>query len=90
MNPSLRVVLLGYGMSGRIFHAPLIEAAPGFELRGVVTSDQERSLQAQRDLPRAMVFGSSDAAWSLADEFDIAVIATSTGSHLPLALKALR
>ena len=77
-------------MSGRIFHAPLIEAAPGFELRGVVTSDQERSLQAQRDLPRAMVFGSSDAAWSLADEFDIAVIATSTGSHLPLALKALR
>ena len=90
MNPALRVVLLGYGMAGRILHAPLIEAAKGFELRGVVTSDQERSLQAQSDLPLAKVFESSDAAWSLAGEFDIAVIATATASHLPLALKALQ
>ena len=90
MNPALKVVLLGYGMAGRILHAPLIEAAKGFELRGVVTSDQGRSLQIQRDLPLAKVFGSSDEAWSLADEFDIAVIATPTASHLPLALKALQ
>jgi len=68
----------------------LIEAANGLELRGVLTSDQGRSLQVQRDLPLAKVFGSSDEAWSLADEFDIAVIATATASHLPLALKALQ
>ena len=90
MKPALRVVLLGYGLAGRILHAPLIEAAKGLELRGVVTSDQERNLQVQGDLPLAKVFGSSDEAWSLADEFDIAVIATATASHLPLALKALR
>jgi scyllo-inositol 2-dehydrogenase (NADP+) len=77
-------------MAGRILHAPLIVAAKGFELRGVVTSDQERNVQAQGDLPLAKVFGSSDAAWSLAGEFDIAVIATATASHLPLALKALQ
>lgn len=77
-------------MAGRILHAPLIKAAQGFELRGVVTSDRGRSLQVQRDLPFAKVFRSSDEAWLLADEFDIAVIATSTGSHLPLALKALQ
>jgi predicted dehydrogenase len=68
----------------------LIEAAKGLELRGVVTSDQGRSLQVQRDLPLAKVFGSSDEAWSLADEFDIAVIATANASHLPLALAALQ
>ncbi len=90
MKPALRVVLLGYGMAGRILHAPLIEAAKGLELRGVVTSDQGRNLQVQGDLPLAKVFGSSDEAWSLADEFDIAVIATATASHLPLALKALQ
>jgi predicted dehydrogenase len=77
-------------MAGRIIHAPLIEAAKGLELRGVVTSDQGRRVQVQGDLPLTKIFESSDEVWLLADEFDIAVIATSTGSHLPLALKALQ
>jgi predicted dehydrogenase len=89
VNPALRIVLIGYGLAGRIFHAPLIEAVNGLELRGVVTSDQGRGLQVRQNLPLAKVLQSSDEAWSLADEFDIAVIATATASHLPLALAAL-
>jgi scyllo-inositol 2-dehydrogenase (NADP+) len=34
----LRVGLIGYGMAGEVFHAPLISAAPGLRLQAVVTS----------------------------------------------------
>ena len=30
--------LVGYGLAGRVFHAPLITATPGLELVSVVTS----------------------------------------------------
>ncbi len=90
MDPALRIVLIGYGLAGRMFHAPLIEAVDGLELRGVVTSDQDRGLQVGRDLPLAKVFRSSEEAWLMAKEFDVAVIATATASHLPLALAALQ
>jgi len=86
----MRIVLIGYGLAGRIFHAPLINAVDGLELRGVVTSDQDRGLQVRRDLPLAKVLRSSEEAWLIAKEFDLAVIATATASHLPLALKALQ
>ena len=33
------VGLIGYGMAGSVFHAPLVEAVPGLELAAVVSSD---------------------------------------------------
>jgi predicted dehydrogenase len=34
---SLRVGLVGYGLAGEVFHAPLVEAVDGLELAGVAT-----------------------------------------------------
>ena len=34
---SLRVGLVGYGLAGEVFHAPLIEAVDGLELAGIAT-----------------------------------------------------
>ena len=41
MNASrpIRVGLLGHGLAGRVFHAPLIEMTPGLELVGIATSN---------------------------------------------------
>lgn len=40
---------MGYGMGGRVFHAPFIQAAEGLELAGVVTrSPQRRAVFAGR------------------------------------------
>ncbi len=32
MNPKIRVGVLSYGMSGRVFHAPILHVLPGFEM----------------------------------------------------------
>ena len=36
VNKPIGVGLIGYGMAGRVFHAPLIAAVPGLELTAIV------------------------------------------------------
>ena len=39
VGEALRTALVGYGLAGRVFHAPLIRATPGLALHAVVSSD---------------------------------------------------
>lgn len=87
MASDLSVLLVGYGLAGRVFHAPLITATPGLSLDGVVTSNGERSVEAQRTHPDARLFASLDEA--LSERFDLVVVATANITHLPYALTAL-
>lgn len=82
---SARVVLVGFGMAGRLFHAPLLEATPGLRLAGIVTGHPERQEEARRLYPQAKVIPSSEAIGG----FDVAVVATPNRTHLSLALAAL-
>ena len=84
----LRVVLLGYGLAGRVFHAPLIGAEPDLELIGVVTSDPERQAQARADLPGVAILDTAEQAW--ASGADVAVVATANSAHVPQATAALK
>lgn len=86
-DPSLRVVVLGYGLAGRVFHAPLISAEPGLELIGVVTSDPERQAQARANLPDVTIFDTAEQAW--ASGADVAVVATANSAHVPQATAAI-
>ncbi|MDP9408758.1 MAG: Gfo/Idh/MocA family oxidoreductase [Actinomycetota bacterium] len=85
----LRVALLGYGLAGSVFHAPLIAAVPGLRLAAVVTRDPERSAQARADLPGVEVLASADDVWARAADLDVAVVATTNRTHVPLALAAV-
>jgi len=87
MSEPLRVGLIGYGLAGSVFHAPLIAAVDGLELATVVTSDPGRSLRARAEHPGASVVESADAVFR--SGHDLAVIATPNRSHLPLGLAAL-
>jgi scyllo-inositol 2-dehydrogenase (NADP+) len=49
----LRGAIIGYGLSGSVFHAPLIESRPGLIVSTVVTGDPERAERARRALPQA-------------------------------------
>lgn len=84
-----RVALLGYGLSGSAFHAPLIVCVPGLALAAVVTTDPERAAGARRDHDRVAVLDSAAQVWRRAADFDVAVIATPNRSHVPLTLAAL-
>ena len=81
----IRVGLVGYGLAGAVFHAPLICSIPRLRLSAVMTSRRERVGQ---DLPHVRVV--SGMGELLADEaIDLVVIASPTDSHFPLAKAAL-
>ncbi|MFW5947208.1 MAG: Gfo/Idh/MocA family protein [Gemmatimonadota bacterium] len=84
----LGVAVIGYGLAGAAFHAPLIHATAGLSLAAVVTSDPERSSAARARYPGAAVVADVDRLWAM-DGLDIAVIATPNRTHVRLGREAL-
>jgi predicted dehydrogenase len=85
----LRVGLIGFGLAGAVFHAPLISATPGLRLAAVVTSNPERTLEAQRAYTGVRVFTAPERLWERARDLDLVVVATPNRTHAPLARAAL-
>jgi predicted dehydrogenase len=85
----LRVAVLGYGLAGSGFHAPLVDATPGLAVATVVSSNPERQERIAREHPDARVASSADEVFERAAEHDLVVVATPNSSHGPLALRAI-
>ncbi|MGZ8562372.1 MAG: Gfo/Idh/MocA family protein [Candidatus Limnocylindria bacterium] len=85
----LRVAVVGYGLAGSVFHAPLIAATAGMEVAGVVTGDPARQAQAAADVPAAAVLSDARPLWEDASSYDLVVVATPNRAHVPLGLAAL-
>jgi predicted dehydrogenase len=85
----LRVGLIGYGLAGSAFHAPLVEAVPGLTLASVVTSNPERAAEARSSYPHAQILPTADDLFAAADAHDLAVVAAPNRHHVPLALGAV-
>lgn len=81
------VVVLGYGLGGRVFHAPLVSAEPRLSLDGIVTRDPERAAQALERYPDARVYSSADEAFEAGH--DLAVISTANVTHVEFARAAI-
>src|SRR2546421_3651705 len=81
----VRVGLLGYGLAGSAFHAPLIGATPALRLDAIVTRDSARRAQAEHDHPRARVVETAHRLWEVARDLDPGVVATPDLTHAPLA-----
>jgi scyllo-inositol 2-dehydrogenase (NADP+) len=84
-----RVVLVGYGLAGRLFHRPLIAATAGLELVTVVTGDPGRRAEAIDDVEGVRVLGPSDEGWLDRSEHDLVVVATPTATHPDVARRAI-
>ncbi|MGH2680204.1 MAG: Gfo/Idh/MocA family oxidoreductase [Actinomycetota bacterium] len=87
---AIRVALIGYGLGGEVFHAPLIASAPGLSLVTIVTSDPERQTRARGRYPSARIVDRPEAIWEASDDHDLVVVSTPNRSHVPLGLEALR
>ena len=85
----LRVGLIGYGLAGSVFHAPLIAATEGLVLDTVSTSDPERQAQARTEHPQVTTVGTPEAVLDRAAGLDLVVLATPNKTHVPLATAAL-
>ncbi|MDN6297810.1 MAG: oxidoreductase [Halomonas sp.] len=81
----IKVGLVGYGMAGRTFHAPLIQASPELELTAVVSRHAERILS---DLPGVEVLSRLEYLLERHD-IDLIVIATPNEAHFANAGAAL-
>ncbi|MFB9684718.1 Gfo/Idh/MocA family oxidoreductase [Amycolatopsis plumensis] len=87
MADDLRVGILGYGIGGRVFHAPLVAATPGLTPAVITTSGS--AAQARIDHPGAEVVPDADALFERASDLDLVVVSTPNRTHVPLALRAI-
>ena len=85
----MNVAIVGYGLAGRVFHGPLIAATAGMRVGAIVTANPERQADARRDFPEALVLAQSEDVWDAGERFDLAVIATPSGSHAEVASAAI-
>ena len=87
--PSVRVGLVGYGLGGSTFHAPLVAATPGLELVAIVTGNAERAAKARARYPTARVVANVDDLWTISPPLDLVVVSTPHATHAPIARAAL-
>ncbi len=88
MTP-IRTALIGYGVAGEFFHAPLIAAESGLALTTVVTGNGERAARARERYPGIAVLEAADDLWRRPEEHDLVVVAAPNRAHVPLAQAAL-
>jgi scyllo-inositol 2-dehydrogenase (NADP+) len=81
----IRVGLVGFGMAGRVFHAPLISSVDGLEFAAVV---ERNSSKAAERYPGITTYHSVEEL--LADaSIKLVVVATPNSTHFPIAMQAL-
>lgn len=86
---TIRTAVVGYGLSGSVFHAPLIAADRRYSLDIVATSDAGRHAAAVERYPGVKTVPDGEAALALAGELDLVVLGTPPATHYPLAKAAL-
>src|SRR6476661_5197823 len=83
----MRLGLVGYGVGGKYFHAPFIEAAADVELAGIVTRSPERRRVIADDYPAVPVYDNIDQL--LAAGVDAVTITTPPETRRELVLTAI-
>lgn len=80
------VAVIGFGLAGRVFHAPFVSAVPGLRLEAIM---QRKGDEAAKAYPEARILRSVDEV--LKDgAVQLVVVATPNETHFELARLALR
>jgi predicted dehydrogenase len=81
----IEVGLVGFGLAGRAFHAPVIRAVPGLHLAAIL---QRSGTEAAEKYPDVRIVRSLDELLSI-PEIRLVVIATPNDTHYPFARQCL-
>src|ERR1700686_1123752 len=81
----IEVGLVGFGLAGRAFHAPVIRAVPGLHLAAIV---QRSGTEAAEKYPDVRIVRSLDELLSIA-AIRLVVIATANDTHFAFARQCL-
>lgn len=85
MSDTINVGLIGFGLAGRAFHAPVISAVPGLRLAAIL---QRTGSEAAQAYPNARVVRSLDELLAI-PEIRLIVIATPNDTHYSFAHQCL-
>ncbi|HEX2535126.1 MAG TPA: oxidoreductase [Chitinophagaceae bacterium] len=88
MQQNINVGLIGYGMAGRVFHAPTLTCVPGLTLSKVRETKEDNIRILNTRYPGTTLVPDSRAIFE-DPEIDLVVIATTNATHYPLAKEAL-
>lgn len=86
---TIRTAVAGFGLSGRVFHAPLIAANTAYSLDVISTSDAGRQAEASASYPGVRLVNTPADILALAGDLDLLVLGTPPATHYPLAKAAL-
>jgi predicted dehydrogenase len=81
----IRVGLVGFGMGGRVFHAPLVSSVEGMELAAVVERSSDKAAQRYPGITtyRSLYAMLEDCS------LDLCVVTTTSGTHFEIARQIL-
>ncbi|HEY9227266.1 MAG TPA: Gfo/Idh/MocA family oxidoreductase [Gemmatimonadaceae bacterium] len=85
----VRVGLIGFGLAGETFHAPLISTTDGLRLAAVVTNNPERRASAERQYPGVGLVTTVEELFRMASELDLVVVGSPNGTHFEYATTAM-
>lgn len=85
---NLNVGLIGFGLSGQVFHAPIISCIENLSLKMIYTKNEKNIYLAKEKYPNATICSSVNEIF-LNKDIDLVVIATPNESHFEYAKLAL-
>lgn len=88
MKREINVGIVGFGLAGKVFQAPIINAVDGLNIKKIVTTNTEAIAFIDRRYPNAVVVQNIDILLQ-DNEIDLVVIATPNTTHLDFVKKAL-
>ena len=77
MTKPIKTALASFGMSGKVFHAPLLLNNPGYELTHIV---QRSSNSAKEFVPKAKIVSSFEAMLA-EDDIELVIVNTPDMLH---------
>ncbi|KAK6585486.1 hypothetical protein PZA11_002213 [Diplocarpon coronariae] len=87
-SKTYNVGVVGYGMSAKVFHIPLIQVTPSFALSAIVQRTPKPKDDASKDHPTTTIYHLADQLFE-DSSLDIIVITTTPETHFSFARSAL-
>lgn len=84
----IKTALIGYGLSGSVFHGPILKCHEGFEVHSIFVRDPEKTLAARRDFPEAHIT-SELSAIAQNPEIQLVVICSPNIQHVEIGVQML-
>ena len=81
----IRTAIVGFGVAGSVFHAPLIDADEGYRLECIVTGNAERAEKSRERYPQTEIIGDFESLLTALDSgrlvLDLVILATPPEGH---------